>query len=179
MVALLLELGADPAATDGSGVPAAVYAAAPNVDRQVIETLTRRGTVDVFSALALGDQATAARLLGENRGIIEPGGASAGALHLMAKRGDVQGVKWLLDHGADPSARWNHWGAEVTPLHLAAMQGHADVARRFSHPAPTQNIATRSTTATRSAGPSFSTASCRRDPQTTRRSRNDAQWECE
>ncbi|MGQ0649720.1 MAG: ankyrin repeat domain-containing protein [Gemmatimonadaceae bacterium] len=78
MVALLLELGADPAGTDGSGVPVVVYAAAPNVDRQVIEALTRGGGMDLFSALALVDDRAAARLLGENRAIIEPGGANAG-----------------------------------------------------------------------------------------------------
>jgi ankyrin repeat protein len=129
MVVLLLELGADPTATDAFGVPAAGYAADPNVDRRVIESLTSRGTRDVFSALALGDEATAARLLSADPGIIEPGGASAGALHLVAKRGDVSGVKWLLDHGANPNARWSHWEAELTPLHLAAMHGHADVVR--------------------------------------------------
>jgi hypothetical protein len=36
-------------------------------------------------------------------------------------------VKWLLDHGADPNARWSHWDAEVTPLHLAVLGGHADI----------------------------------------------------
>jgi ankyrin repeat protein len=35
----------------------------------------------------------------------------------------------LLDHGADPNARWSHWDAEVTPLHLAALGGHADIVR--------------------------------------------------
>ena len=129
MVALLLELGADPSATDAFGVPPALYAAAPNVDRRVIEILSRRGATDVFSALALGDEATAARLLNENSGIIAPGGASAGALHLTAKRGDVRGVKWLLAHGADPNARWSHWDAEVTPLHPAALHGHAAIVR--------------------------------------------------
>jgi ankyrin repeat protein len=129
MVALLIELGADTAATDDSGVVAAAYAAVPSVDKRVIETLTRNGTIDIFSALALGDEATAERLLGEDRGAIETGGASAGALHLLSKRGDERGVKWLLDHGASPNARWNHWGGDVTPLHLAAMQGNADVVR--------------------------------------------------
>lgn len=124
MVSLLLDLGADPAATDGAGVPAAVYAAAPNVDRRVIEALTGRGGMNIFSALALGDEETAERLLAEKRGIID-----AGALHLLAKRGDVRAVKWLLDRGADPNARWNHWGAEVTPLHLALLGGHPDVVR--------------------------------------------------
>jgi ankyrin repeat protein len=38
-------------------------------------------------------------------------------------------VKWLLDHGADPNARWAHWDAEVTPLHLAAVGGNPDVVR--------------------------------------------------
>jgi ankyrin repeat protein len=122
MVALLLELGADPAATDGDGVSASGYAAAPDVDRSVIETLTRHGGIDLFGALVLGDEQTAARLVGE-------GGVSPGVLHMLAKRGDVRGVRWLIDYGADPNARWGHWDAEVTPLHLAAAQGHADVVR--------------------------------------------------
>jgi ankyrin repeat protein len=124
MVELLLDLGATPTATDGEGVPASVYAAAPDVDRAVIETLTRRGGIDLFGALALGDEDTATRLLGEDLGLIEPG-----VLHLLAKRGDVRAVGWLLDRGADPNAQWSHWDAEVTPLHLAAAQGHAEVVR--------------------------------------------------
>jgi ankyrin repeat protein len=124
MVALLLELGADPAAGDGTGVPAAAYAARPNVDKRVIEALVRGGEIDLFSALALGDEATAERLLAG-----EPSAATAGALHLLAKRGDARGVKWLLAHGADPNALWDHWGAEVTPLHLAALQGNTHIAR--------------------------------------------------
>lgn len=120
---LLLELGADPAATDGEGVPASVYAAAPEVDPAVIESLSRAGGVDLFGALALGDEATAAELFGS------AGGTDGGALHLLAKRGDVWAVRWLLDHGADPNTRWSHWDAEVTPLHMAAAQGHVEVVR--------------------------------------------------
>jgi hypothetical protein len=123
MVSLLLDLGADPTATDGDGVPATVYAANPNVDKTVIQALVRDRKPDLFSALALGDEATASRVLEQNPGI------GGGGLHMLAKRGDLRGVKWMLDHGADPSARWSHWGAEVTPLHLAAMHGHVDVAR--------------------------------------------------
>jgi hypothetical protein len=47
----------------------------------------------------------------------------------MAKRGDADAVRWLLEHGADPNTMWSHWDADVTPLHLAAWQGHAEVAR--------------------------------------------------
>jgi ankyrin repeat protein len=129
MVTLLLELGADPLATDGTGYPAAAYATAPEIDRAVMETLRAHDKMDVVTALALSDWDAAERLLSDNPGVITPDGANPGALHLMAKRNNVAAVKWLLDHGADPNSRWSHWDAEVTPLHLAAMQGHADVAR--------------------------------------------------
>ena len=38
-------------------------------------------------------------------------------------------MRWLLDHGADPNARWSHWDAEVTPLAPRRAQGHVDVVR--------------------------------------------------
>jgi len=139
MVALLLDLGADPLAVDGSGFTAAAYATSPEIDRRVMEAIrtmtaaelvsAHRGhrrpnstTMDLIAALALRDWDTAAQLM-------ESGAPTAGALHLMAKRNDVAAVKWLLDHGVDPNARWSHWDAEVTPLHLAALAGHAEVAR--------------------------------------------------
>ncbi len=128
-VELLLELGADPLGRDGTGYAAAVYAASPGVDRRVMEAIARSGRMDLFTALALDDWKSAERLLHEDRSAIEPGGTNAGVLHLMAKRGHAPAVKWLLDHGADPNARWPHWDAEVTPLHLAAWGGNVEVAR--------------------------------------------------
>ncbi len=122
MVELLLDLGADPLAVDGSGHPAASYATSPGIDRRVMEAIRARGGRDLVTLLALEDQEAAERVFQES-------GASAGALHLMAKRGDLRGVRWLLDHGAAPNSRWWHWDAEVTPLHLAASQGHAAVVR--------------------------------------------------
>jgi len=130
MVSLLLELGADPLGTDGTGYPASVYATNPDVDRTVMEMIRARvGTADLFTDLALGDWDSAALLLKENPNVVKPGGASGGVLHLMAKRNNVSAVKWLLDHGVDPNARWNHWDAEVTPLHLAILGNHPEVVR--------------------------------------------------
>jgi ankyrin repeat protein len=146
MVALLLELGADPLAVDSSGLLAAAYATAPNVDRRVMEAIramtaaeldsavrghrpARAGTMDLLASLALGEWETAARLVQANPELIDRGRAKGGALHLMAKRNDVAALQWLLDHGADPNARWSHWDAEVTPLHLAASQGHVEIVR--------------------------------------------------
>ena len=80
---------------------------------------------DLIAVLALGDWETAARLTSEDSQLIQKGGA----LHLMAKRGDARAVKWLLDHGADPNARWAHWDSEVTPLHLAVLGDHPEIVR--------------------------------------------------
>jgi ankyrin repeat protein len=131
MVALLLDLGADPLATDGTGYPAAAYATSPNVDRSVMEMIRARGGKDLFTALALGEWETAEKLLRDDPYVVQSGGKSAGALPLMAKRGDVAAVKWLLDHGVNPNVLWSHWDADVTPLHLAIMHDHAEVVRQL------------------------------------------------
>ena len=143
MIALLLELGANPLAVDGSGQSVAIYAAAPDTDRPVMEKIAamaaaelidaERGhrqahaePLDLLALLALGDFDRADRLLRANPTLIAPSG---GVLHLMAKRNDRAAVKWLLDRDADVNGMWPHWDAEVTPLHLAAREGHADVVR--------------------------------------------------
>lgn len=139
MVGLLLELGADPRSVDGGGMPVAVYATTPDVDRPLMQTLRtmllkeldsalsghrepRIGMLDLVAALSLGDWETAGRLV---HGF--PVMRSGGALHLMSKRNDVPAVKWLLDHGANPNTLWAHWDAYVTPLHLAVLGGHRDI----------------------------------------------------
>ena len=128
MVVLLLDLGADPTAVDAAGVPAAVYAANAAVSREVIATLASRGMAGLFGALALGDYDGAERLVSRKPELLA-GDAAGNPLHLLAERGDAAGVRWLLRHGADPNARWNHWGAIVTPLHVAALGGSTEVAR--------------------------------------------------
>lgn len=146
MVSLLIELGADPLAVDGSGNTAAAYATAPRTDRRVMEAIRamtrseltsaerghrppRAGAIDLVASLALGDMETAERILRASPRLLENDGAGACVLHLMAKRGDAPAVNWLLEHGANPDSRWAHWDSVVTPLHLAVLGGHADVVR--------------------------------------------------
>jgi ankyrin repeat protein len=143
MVALLLELGADPLAVDATGQPIAIYATTPDVDRKVMERISamtaaellsaergrrpaRGAPLDLLAALSLENWTTAEALFAGNKDLIGPAG---GVLHLSSKRNDVTAVRWLLAHGANPSALWPHWDADVTPLHLAASQGHVEVAR--------------------------------------------------
>ena len=136
MVALLLELGADPLAVDGSGFSAAVYATAPDIDRPIMELIRamlakeldsaahgyrdpRIEMMDVVAALSAAEWVLAARLVDQNPKLL-----NSGVLHLMSKRGDLPAAKWLLDHGANPNARWAHWDSDVTPLHLAVFADH-------------------------------------------------------
>lgn len=140
MVALLIELGADPLVADGFGYPPAMYAESPEIDRPVMEAIraltagelrsadrgqraTRGGAMDLLAAVVLGDWTAAARLVHDNPELVRSGGV----LHLATKRGDARGVKWLLDHGADPNARWAHWDSDVTALHLAALADHPEI----------------------------------------------------
>jgi ankyrin repeat protein len=128
MVALLLELGADSRAPDGSGYPPAFHAASADVDRGIIAALAHRHGHDLFTALATGEWATAEQLHHRD-GPVDPAHLDAGVLHLLAKRGDRAAVEWLLAHGADPNRRWLLWDAVVTPLHMAAAGGNPDVIR--------------------------------------------------
>jgi ankyrin repeat protein len=143
MIELLLELGADPLAVDGDGQPVAIHASEPSIDRAVMKKIRamtqaellsaargnrppRSAPADLMAMLALGDWSTAAHLVDQNASLLAP---VSGVLHMMAKRNDTAAVRWLLDRGADANGMWAHWDADVTPLHLAAMQGHAEVAQ--------------------------------------------------
>jgi ankyrin repeat protein len=146
MVALLLELGADPLAVDGGGMPAAAFAPDPDADRAAMRKIrelfsgeqlsaargsrrARVGMMDVLALLALREWDTADALVRDDPAIVGAAGAANGVLHLMAKRNDLEAVAWLLERGADVNARWDHGGADVTALHLAASRGHVEMAR--------------------------------------------------
>lgn len=125
MVTLLLELGADPFGTDATGHTAIAYATTPDIARPIADAMRDRAGPSLLISVASGDWSTAARLIRENPASV----AQEGVLHLMAKSGNIPAVKWLLEHGADPNARWSHWNDLLTPLHLAALAAQVEVTR--------------------------------------------------
>lgn len=125
MLDLLIRLGANPFGTDGSGCLPAAYAMDVDADRRLHEVLRHAGHLDLFTALAVDDYLVAAEILRR----VPDAVSSGGILHLMAKRGHVLAVKWLVANGADPDAMWMHFDADVTPLHLAVLGNHPDTVR--------------------------------------------------
>jgi ankyrin repeat protein len=125
-------------------MPVAGYATTVDIDlpvMQKIATLTRTEfdsaarerrppnltVMNLVAAVALRTWDTAAAILAAHATL----NAHGGALHLLAKRGDAIGVKWLLERGANANALWPHWDAQVTALHLAALSGATEVAREL------------------------------------------------
>lgn len=154
MVALLIQLGADPLAVDAIGQPAAEYPDVPGQDIPAMQAIRRmtlaeldsadRGrrrprisVMDLAAALCLGDLRTAdilwtidecERGFGD-RAETPPRLSRSAILHVMAKRGETDAVRWLLDRGADVNAKWIGWDTKATPLHVAASRGHGDIVR--------------------------------------------------
>ncbi|MCX6597807.1 MAG: ankyrin repeat domain-containing protein [Acidobacteria bacterium] len=86
---------------------------------------TRGARLDLAAAAGLGDAARAAELLPSADGPVRHA-----ALALAAQLGQVETLRLLLEFGEDPN-RYNPAGlhAHATPLHHAALAGHAEAAR--------------------------------------------------
>lgn len=132
MVQLLLDLGADFNAHNDAGYTASINAMGSNADAPILERYRDRSdaapSTRIFACLALNDVAGADAIFREHPQSLMWNNLG-GHLHLMAKRGNAAGVRWYLEHSADPNTLWSHYDAMVTPLHMAAWGGHADVAK--------------------------------------------------
>ena len=132
MVELLIELGADYNAHNEQGYTAAINAMTLGADEPILERYRDNSeaapSTRLFACVALHDWQGAESILNEHAAwdILA---TRLGSLHLMSKRGDAEGVKWLLGHGAEANGLWSHYGAMVTPLHMAAWGGHSGVAK--------------------------------------------------
>jgi len=118
MVKLLLELGADPQATDDHGSGPLSYAR----DDASARLLDEAGaTMDMIGALTLGRYDLAQALFDEDPTRLGPDGSDTVALHMMATRNLPDAVRWLIEHGVAINAIRKPWaiGCQITALHAA------------------------------------------------------------
>jgi ankyrin repeat protein len=129
-VLLLLELGADPNATDLTGATALVTAAQEDADPRIVEHLLAAGArVDFLSALSLKRYDLAEAMLRDNPFRLGSDGADTIALHVAVSRRNADAVRWLLDHKVDVNAKRVMWDCNHTALHMTAADGNVEIAR--------------------------------------------------
>ncbi|MEM6314898.1 MAG: ankyrin repeat domain-containing protein [Planctomycetota bacterium] len=118
MVRLLLDLGADPTATDARGAGPLSQLGSGPTDVEIVRMLTEAGTpLDLLGALNAGDYDLAETLVAENPGRIGPDGTDTIALHAAAAHDNADAIRWLADHGVALDAKRKYWGVELTALH--------------------------------------------------------------
>jgi ankyrin repeat protein len=130
IVALLLELGADPAATDATGATALTTATQERADQNVIDLLLNAGTrLDFLTAVNLGRYGEAEAMLREDPSRIGPDGSDTIALHLAVSKKNMTAIRWLIAHGIDVNAKRSIWDCNGTVLHMTTENGAIDIAR--------------------------------------------------
>jgi ankyrin repeat protein len=130
MVRLLLELGADPNASDAVGMTALATASQEHADPAIVTLLLASGAkLDFLSALYLERYELAEAMLRDDPSRIGPGGRDEIALHLSVSKKNAAAVRWLIAHGADVNAKGYLWDCSHTALHMTAESGAVDMAR--------------------------------------------------
>jgi ankyrin repeat protein len=130
MVQVLLELGADPNATDVTGATALTTAAQENADAVIASALLAAGAkLDFLTAVTLGRHSEAEAMLRDDPARIGPDGRDTIALHLAVSKRNLDTIRWLLAHGVDVNARRPIWDCNHTALHMTVENGEIAIAR--------------------------------------------------
>ena len=141
MVQLLLELGADPNATDATGATALTTASQERADPAVISALAGAGTkLDLLTAINTSRFDEAEAMLRENPDRIGPDGADTIALHLAVSKNNLSTLRWLLAHGIAVNAKRAIWDCNSTALHMTVESGAMDIARQLLEAGADPNI---------------------------------------
>jgi ankyrin repeat protein len=141
MARLLLDLGADPNASDASGATALATAAQEHADPAIVTMLLAAGArLDFMSALYLERYEAAEAMLKDDPSRIGPKGRDTIALHLSVSKKNAGAVRWLIAHGVDLNAKRNLWDCNHTALHMTAESGAIDMARMLLDAGADPNI---------------------------------------
>ena len=129
IVQLLLELGADPNATDATGATALTTASQENADIVIINDLLAAGArLDFLTAVNLGRYGEAEVMLRDDPSRIGPDGRDTIALHLAVNKRNLPSIRWLIAHGVAISAKRPMWDCNHTALHMTIESGANEIA---------------------------------------------------
>jgi len=138
---LLLELGADPHATDATGGTALTTATQEGADLAIVSALVAAGTpLDFLTAVNTGRSGEAEAMLRDDPSRIGASGRDTIALHLAVDKQNLTTIRWLIAHGVDVNAKRPMWDCNQTALHLAIESGAMEIARLLLEAGADPNI---------------------------------------
>jgi ankyrin repeat protein len=141
IVALLLELGADPNAVDATGATALTTAAQEDSDPGIVAMLVDAGAkLDFLTAVNLRRYDLAEAMLREEPSRLGAGGRDTVALHLAVNKKNPDAVRWLIEHGVDVNAKRLMWDCNHTALHMTVENDAIELARMLLEAGADPNI---------------------------------------
>ena len=141
IVALLLELGADPNATDATGATPLATASQEDADPGIVAMLVKAGAkLDFLTAVNLRRYDLAEAMLREEPSRIGADGRDTVALHLAVSRKNSDAVRWLIEHGVDVDAKRPMWDCNHTALHMTVENDAIEIARMLLDAGADPNI---------------------------------------
>jgi ankyrin repeat protein len=130
IVQLLIELGADPDATDATGATPLTTASQENADPAIVEILVAAGAkLDFLTAVNLRRYDLAESMLAAEPVHLGAEGRDAMALHLAVNKKNHDAVRWLIAHGVDVNAKRPMWDCNHTALHMTIENGDIALAQ--------------------------------------------------
>jgi ankyrin repeat protein len=141
VVRLLLDLGADPNATDATGATPLTTASQEGADPAIVEMLLAVGAkLDFLTAVNLGRYDLAETMLAQEPARLGTDGRHTVALHLAVNRKNHDAVRWLIGHGVDIDAKRPMWDCNHTALHMTIENGDIALARMLLDAGADPNI---------------------------------------
>jgi ankyrin repeat protein len=141
IVALLLDLGADPNAVDATGATPLTTAAQEDSDPGIVAMLVKAGAkLDFLTAVNLQRYDLAEAMLREEPSRIGAGGRDTVALHLAVNKKNSDAVRWLIEHGVDVNAKRLMWDCNHTALHMSVENDAIELARMLLEAGADPNI---------------------------------------